>query len=99
MIALPKAISHGSNGAGGGALAAFKGISAAKAEPAVIASTAATKTIFFMTIPITFAKDQSSSDAPHGNTLPAVTQFLDLIAIWRAAFATESKKDQHLLTV
>ena len=50
----PKAISQGSNGAGGGALTAFRGISAAKAEPAVIASTAATKTSFFMTIPITF---------------------------------------------
>jgi hypothetical protein len=51
-----------------------------------------------MTIPITFAKDQSSSDAPQGNTIPAVTQFLNVIAIWSAAFATESKKDWHLLT-
>src|ERR1700694_1262632 len=56
MIALPKARSQGSNGAGGGALSAFTAISAAKLEPAVIASTAATKTIFFMTIPTTFQK-------------------------------------------
>jgi hypothetical protein len=93
MIALPKAISQGSNGGGGGALAAFKGISAAKAEPAVIASTAATKTIFFMTIPITFAKDQSSPTPPKGNTIPAATEFLNVIAIWSAAFVTGSKKD------
>src|ERR1700676_4564650 len=56
MMALPKATSQGSNGAGGGALTAFTGISAAKADPAVIASTAAAKTSFFMTIPITFQK-------------------------------------------
>ncbi len=63
MIALPKATSQGSNGAGGGALTAFKGISAAKAEPAAIASTAAAKTSFFMTIPITL---KSPVPAPPG---------------------------------
>src|SRR6266487_6531641 len=52
MIALPKAISQGSNGAGGGAFTAFTGISAAKAEPDTIASAVANKTSFFMTIPI-----------------------------------------------
>src|SRR6266852_9874368 len=55
MMAPPKAISQGSNGAGGGAFSAFIGISAAKAEP-VTASIAATKTIFFMSIPITFPR-------------------------------------------
>src|ERR1700686_1581807 len=56
MIALPKAISHGSNAAGGGALTAFNGISAARAEPDTIASAVANITNFFMTIPITFPK-------------------------------------------
>jgi hypothetical protein len=50
MTPAPNAISQGSNGAGGGALTAFKGISAAKADP-VNASTAATKTILFMKSP------------------------------------------------
>src|ERR1700733_14245479 len=54
MTALPKAISQGSNAAGGGALTAFVYKSAERAEPAVIASTAAAKTIFFMSIPIAF---------------------------------------------
>ena len=59
MIADPKAMSQGSNGAGGGALTAFSGRSAAKAEPvtaepATIASAVANNTTFFMTIPITF---------------------------------------------
>jgi hypothetical protein len=53
MIALPKATSQGSNAAGGGALSAFMGISAARAEPDTIASAVANKTNFFMTIPIT----------------------------------------------
>src|SRR5882757_11363092 len=48
----PKAISQGSNGAGGGAFMAFRGISAAKAVPDTIASAVANKTSFFMTIPI-----------------------------------------------
>src|SRR5947209_16805293 len=52
MIALPKAISHGSNGAGTGALTALTDISAARAEPESNASAVANKTIFFMTIPI-----------------------------------------------
>ena len=54
MMALPKAMSQGSNAAGGGALTALTGISAAKAEPETIASAVANNTIFFMTIPITF---------------------------------------------
>jgi hypothetical protein len=53
MTAPPNAISQGSKGAGGGALTAFRGISAAKAEPA-IANTAAAKTIFFIKTPIAF---------------------------------------------
>jgi hypothetical protein len=39
-------------------------MSAAKDEPAVIASSAAAKTIFFMTIPITLK--QSNSEGPQG---------------------------------
>jgi hypothetical protein len=46
-----------------------------------------------MTIPITFAKDQSSPTPPKGNTIPAATEFLNVIAIWSAAFVTGSKKD------
>src|SRR5436309_15059428 len=52
MIALPKAISQGSKGAGGGALTALTAISAARAEPESSASAVANNTIFFMTIPI-----------------------------------------------
>src|SRR4051795_6330348 len=52
MMALPKAISQGSNGAGGGALTALTAISAARAEPESSASAVANNTIFFMTIPI-----------------------------------------------
>src|SRR3954447_6545869 len=52
MIALPNAISQGSNGAGGGALTALTAISAARAEPESSASAVANNTIFFMTIPI-----------------------------------------------
>jgi len=61
MMALPKAKSQGSNGAGGGAIA-FTGMSAARAgpvraEPEIIASAVASNTIFFfMTIPITFPR-------------------------------------------
>src|SRR5438477_790408 len=62
MMAEPKARSQGSNGAGGGALA-FTAISAAKVEPAVIASTAAANTSFFMTIPIACLR-QSGLVAP-----------------------------------
>jgi hypothetical protein len=54
MRALPKATSQGSNGAGGGAFAALSGMSAATAEPEIIASAVANKIIFFMTIPIAF---------------------------------------------
>src|SRR2546423_2821416 len=52
MRAAPKAISQGSNGAGGGAFTAFTGISAARAEPDTNASAVANKASFFMTIPI-----------------------------------------------
>src|SRR3954467_14949287 len=52
MIALPKATSQGSNGGGGGALTALPAISAARAEPESSASAVASKTVFFMTIPI-----------------------------------------------
>ena len=53
MIALPKAISQGSNTGGGGALTALTRMSAARAEPDTIASAVANKANFFMTIPIT----------------------------------------------
>ena len=53
MIALPKAISQGSN-ATTGALLALTTISAAKAEPETIASAVANKATFFMSIPINF---------------------------------------------
>src|ERR1700756_208580 len=46
-------MSHGLSTTGGGALA-LTGMSAARAEPEIIASAVAAKTIFFMTIPITF---------------------------------------------
>src|SRR3979409_2664311 len=68
MIALPKAISQGSNAGGGGALTAFSAISAAKAEPDTIASAVANKTPFFMTTPITF-QDQSGSGVPQGQAI------------------------------
>jgi hypothetical protein len=42
-------------------------ISAAKAEPAVIASVAATKTIFFMTIPITLISPIPAPPGTSGN--------------------------------
>jgi hypothetical protein len=67
MIALPKAISQGSNAAGGGALRAFTCKSAAKADPDTIVSAVANKTNFFMTIPTTF-KGQSDSGVPQGQT-------------------------------
>src|SRR5256885_5900042 len=53
MMALPKAISQGLNATGGGALA-LTGMSAARAEPEIIASAVANKTTFFILIPITF---------------------------------------------
>jgi hypothetical protein len=55
------------NGAGAGAGGAFSGISAANDEPAVIASTAAAKTSFFMTIPITSKTAQFRR--PEGNAI------------------------------
>src|SRR5882757_3788207 len=77
MIALPKARSQGSNGAGGGALTAFTAISAAKAAPdtmgSAVASAVANKTSFFMTIPITF-KEQPRSGSPQGRTITDCNQ-------------------------
>src|SRR3954451_14795814 len=52
MMPAPKAISHGSKGAGAGALTALTAISAARAEPESSASAVANNTVFFMTIPI-----------------------------------------------
>lgn len=69
MSALPKATSQGSNGAGGGAFAALSGMSAASAEPEIIASAVANKIIFFMDIPIAFTSPQPDSDAPRGNAI------------------------------
>src|SRR6516165_1635379 len=69
MMAPPNAMSHGSNGAGGGALTAFTGISAAKAEPAIV-SIAATSTIFFITIPITFPRKSARNRRPPGQAVP-----------------------------
>src|ERR1700759_1611834 len=64
MIALPKAKSHGLTAGGGGGALYFIGISAARAEPEIIASAVAAKTTFFMTIPITFQKTSRMPDAP-----------------------------------
>src|SRR5215213_9311199 len=75
MMALPKAMSHGSNAGGGGALMAFRDISAANAGADTIASAVANNTIFFMTIPITF-KDQSDSGAPRDKRQPTAAKFL-----------------------
>ena len=62
-MALPNAISQGSNGAGGGTFA-LTGMSAAQTDPEIIASAVANNTNFFMTIPIAFPKDQPDSGAP-----------------------------------
>src|SRR6267378_2494128 len=80
MMAEPKARSQGSNGAGGGALA-FTAISAANVEPAVIASTAAAKTSFFMTIPIAF-KDSRASLPPRTGE-PTATKFRNQSETWQ----------------
>src|ERR1700739_4192864 len=66
MTPAPKATSQGSNGAGAGAGGAFSGISAANDEPADTASSAAAKTSFFMTIPITLKTAQFPT--PPGET-------------------------------
>src|ERR1700737_1063404 len=67
MIALPNAKSHGLTAGGGGGALALTGMSAAKAEPEIIASAVAAKTIFFMTIPITF-QNPVSFRMPPGRT-------------------------------
>src|ERR1700761_4046140 len=64
MRALPNAKSHGLTAGGGGGALALTGMSAAKAEPEIIASAVAAKTTFFMTIPITFQKTSRLPDAP-----------------------------------
>src|SRR5215475_1444852 len=63
MIALPKAMSQGSNGAGG-AILALTGISAARAEPEIIASAVANKIAFFILIPITFPRTSLVPEPP-----------------------------------
>src|SRR5215471_8040083 len=63
MMALPNARSQGSNAGGGGAFA-LTGISAAKAEPEIIASAVANNTILFMTIPIRILDDQPDFRRP-----------------------------------
>ncbi|BBC02891.1 hypothetical protein BE61_83550 [Bradyrhizobium elkanii USDA 61] len=65
MMPAPKAMSHGSNGAGGGALTAFTAMSAAIAELEIIASAVANKASFFMTIPIYLSR-QPGSGGPQG---------------------------------
>src|SRR6185295_17224654 len=60
----PKAISQGSNGAGGGAFTALTAISAARAEPDTIASAVANKASFFMTVPITLLDSQFRGPPP-----------------------------------
>src|ERR1043165_9682122 len=71
MIALPKAISHGSNGAGTGALTALTAMSAARAEPESSASVVASKTIFFMRIPI--AKNQSDFEGVRHSDIDCIS--------------------------
>src|SRR5882672_4041588 len=88
MMAEPKARSQGSNGAGGGALA-FTAISAANVEPAVIASTAAAKTSFFMTIPIAFKKTVGPH-CPQGPVKPTATKFRNQSETWHPR--SEAKK-------
>src|SRR5437588_6524419 len=75
MMALPKARSQGSNGAGGGAFTALTGISAARAEPEIIASAVANNTIFFMRIPITFLRSAPATGAPQGQAKPDCIEF------------------------
>src|SRR5882757_6735628 len=73
MIALPKAISQGSNATGGGAFTALTRISAAKAEPDTSVSAVANNTSFFMTIPITLL-EQSRSGGPQGQAITDCNQ-------------------------
>jgi hypothetical protein len=69
MIALPKATSQGSNGAGGGAFTGIAARSAASAELETIASAVANKTNFFMTFPIKLSKDKPDSPGPLGQAI------------------------------
>jgi hypothetical protein len=71
-------------------------MSAARAEPDTIASAVASKTNFFMTIPITF-QGQSDFPAPQGQQ-SAAWQFRNVAPIWIAAAMSGSKKQRHLLT-
>src|ERR1700755_1609298 len=98
MIPAPKAMSQGSNGAGGGALTAFRGISAANAEPDTIASAVANKTHFFMTIPITFQKSVRFRHPPGTSDNRLHVQFRNVTPIWNATRIAGSKKGVHLLT-
>ncbi|MDU6241534.1 MAG: hypothetical protein E6614_21705 [Bradyrhizobium sp.] len=66
MIAAPKAMSQGSNAGAGGAFRAFTAISAAEADPDIIASAVANKANFFMKIPITQISNISPTFGPPG---------------------------------
>src|SRR6186713_261105 len=66
MIAPPKATSQGSKATTGGAFLALTGMSAAKAEPATIASAVANKVTFFISIPITSSYPVGFPEAPRG---------------------------------
>src|SRR5580692_154513 len=103
MMAEPNAISHGSNGAGGGALTALVGKSAAKAEPVTavpptIASAVANNTTFFMTIPITVQRPVRFRAPPGASDNRLQFSFFNVIAIWDLLTAAESKKGEHLPT-
>src|SRR5262245_3807175 len=89
----PKAKSQGSKGAGGGTLA-LTAMSAAIAELAVTANTAAASTSFFITIPISIL-EQPGFVAPR-NRKTDCDQISRLI--WSARCDQRSKKPNHLPT-
>src|SRR6202165_6310763 len=89
MIALPKATSQGSNGAGGGALRAFSGRSAAYAEPA-IANTAAAKTNFFIKSPQKVISE-SASDRQDASRIALIRR-----TTWYRPLIGRSKKCHHV---
>jgi hypothetical protein len=51
------------------------GISAARAEPEIIASAVANNTIFFITIPIAFQRTSPIAYAPGADRFPAADEF------------------------
>src|SRR5579872_2732444 len=87
MTAPPKAISQGSNGAGGGA---FTAKSAAKAGPAT-ASIAAANINFFMTIPITFPRASPGLGSRKAND---TSQKRKSRVMWSAADGAGKQKTQ-----